>query len=247
MSFTFKDHFSENSGAYKAHRPTYPPELFEFLASVSPSKQMAWDCGTGNGQAADALALYFERVVATDASEAQLNMAAAHDRVEYIVAHAEQAPLEAGSVDLVTVAQALHWFDIEAFFIEAHRVLKSGGILAVWTYNLARIEPTIDRILDEFAYETVGSHWPPERTLVDEDYRAIGFPFSKVETPAFDMTLTWRVSDLLAYMTTWSAVSRFRETEGYNPVRDVEEKIRSLWKDESRRVRWPLSVFVRRK
>lgn len=160
---SFNDHFSNHASDYARFRPLYPQELFQYLVSLAPSNGLAWDCGTGNGQAANGLATVFDRVIATDASEQQLSNAKANSRVEYRTAPAEASLIDAHSVDVVTVAQALHWFDIPNFFVEAKRVLKPKGVVAVWSYELMNISPAIDRILHPFYTETVGPFWPEER------------------------------------------------------------------------------------
>src|SRR5438045_1897140 len=194
---TFKDYFSQHAGAYARHRPHYPPELFEYLASLPTERHLAWDCGTGNGQAAVGLAPYFERVIATDASADQLANAFPHEKVTYRVAIAGSAGLDPGSVDLITVAQALHWFDLEAFFEEVRRTLKPGGAIAVWAYALCRITPALDAIVDRFYFETVGPYWPKERKLVDDGYRSLVFPFNEIEPPTFAIELPWTLPHLL--------------------------------------------------
>ena len=247
MQPSFKDHFSTVSQAYRAFRPVYPESLYAFLASLAPSPGIAWDCGTGSGQAAIALAGYFRRVIATDASLAQIEQAPPLPNVEYIVAPAEQTPIEAGTVDLVCVAQALHWFDIDTFFEEADRVLKPGGILAVWSYNLIHIEPDVDVLVKRFARETVGPFWPPERALIDASYRSIDFPYRAVATPAFTMEAAWGLDALLAYVGTWSAMQRYREQMQRDPVSELARALRPFWGKEKKRVRWTMPLYVRRR
>ncbi|HEY9422785.1 MAG TPA: class I SAM-dependent methyltransferase [Thermoanaerobaculia bacterium] len=165
---SFKDHFSGHASSYASFRPRYTPEIFEFVSFLPKRRSLAWDCATGNGQAAVDLAERFERVVATDASEEQIALATPHPKVEYRLALAEDSGLESGSVDLLTVATAVHWFDFDRFYAEAERVLAPGGAIAVWAYDLARISPALDRIIDRLARGIVGSYWPPERAkLID--------------------------------------------------------------------------------
>jgi len=238
----FKDYFSTQSVDYAKYRPSYPVELFEYLASIAPQQETAWDCATGNGQAAFALASFFARVVATDGSQFQLDNAAAHERVTYHQATAEDSHLESHSIDLVTVAQALHWFDLEGFYSEVSRVLKPRGVLAVWCYNLLEISPALDAVINKFYAETVGPYWPPERRLIEDNYRSIAFPFAEVEPPPFDMRARWNLMDLLGYFRTWSATQRFIAARGFDPLPELADELLQLWEkpDETKLVKWPL-------
>ena len=173
---SFKDHFSNQAADYARFRPRYPREMFEYLGTTAPGRKLAWDCATGNGQAAVELAEVFDRVIATDASEKQIANAQPHERVEYRVAPAEESSVESDSIDVIVVAQALHWFDLDRFYAEARRVLKPRGVLAASAYNLLRIEPAIDAIVDRYYHEVVGPFWPPERKLV-ENFGDLPFPF----------------------------------------------------------------------
>lgn len=247
MSFSFPDHFSGVAGAYAEHRPRYPDALFEWLAEVSPTREFAWDCATGSGQAAVALAARFDRVLGTDASAAQIAAAEEHPRVEYRVAPAEASGLPDASVDLVTVAQALHWFDRPAFYAEVRRVLRPGGLVAAWTYGASVFEdPRADAVHRRFYSDTVGPYWPPERALVEAGYRTIEFPFEEIEAPAFEMEADWTLSSFLGYVGTWSAVTRFRRERGHDPVAELGEELRRLWgnPEAPRRIRWPLAMRV---
>lgn len=245
---TFNDHFSSRAADYAVFRPRYPDALFEFLASESPARDLAWDCATGNGQAAIGLAAYFARVVATDASDAQIARAAAHQRVEYRVAVGDNSGLPDQSADLVTVAQALHWLDRAAFFPEARRVLVPGGLIAVWCYGQVHIEPAVDAVLRRFYSETVGPYWPPERPHVDNGYRTIQFPFDEQTTPSFAIDRLLTLDELAGYLRTWSATRRYMERHGVDPVGDVIAEVAPIWGDPSaqRAARWPLSVRVGR-
>lgn len=240
----FKDHFSGHSMLYSRYRPTYPAALYRFLAEASPSRTLAWDCATGSGQAALGLAAHFERVIATDASAAQLKQAVPHQRVDYLVAPAERAPLGADSADLVTVAQALHWFDLDGFYREVRRVLKPGGVLAVWSYNLLECERAIDEVLSAFYAETVDPWWPPERVHIEQGYRDLPFPFIEEKNPAFAMQAEWSLPQLLGYLRTWSAVQRYQAERGSDPVTLIEPELAALWGDPEQRrtIRWPLSL-----
>jgi SAM-dependent methyltransferase len=250
MSRRFSDHFSGVADAYAEFRPRYPDSLFDWLAEAAPSRELVWDCATGSGQAAVALARLFGRVVATDASAEQLEAATPHPRVEYRVAPAEESGLGADSADAITVAQALHWFDRPAFYGEASRVLRRDGVLAVWTYGHPRLDhPAADAVFQEFYSGTVGPYWPPERALVDAGYRTIDFPFPEVDPPDFEMETHWSLAALLGYVATWSATTRFRRSRGFDPVPALGEELARAWGDpaESRRIRWPLAIRAGRR
>jgi SAM-dependent methyltransferase len=245
---TFKDYFSQHASSYARYRPHYPPALFEYLASLPAEHDLAWDCGTGNGQAAAGLTPYFARVIATDASPEQISNAVPHEKVTYRVAPAESVGLDTASVDLVTVAQAVHWFDLPVFFGEARRALKPGGAIAVWAYGLSSITPALDPMVDRFYFETVGPYWPPERRLVDDGYRSLAFPFDEIEPPEFTIELSWTLADLLGYLRTWSPTRRFIEAHGRDPVDDLEGEVALAWGDpgKERPVRWPIFMRVGR-
>lgn len=245
MSFT--DHFAAVAAAYAAHRPTYPPQLFAWLAGQCPGRQLAWDCATGTGQAAVALADHFQQVWATDASSAQLEAAVPGPNITYHTAPAEASGLPDRCADLITVAQALHWFDLERFYAEVRRVLKPGGLLAVWTYGVFRAEGTdgaaVQQLLDRFYYETVGPCWPPERRHVEEGYAQLAFPFEPLSSlPAFSMAVDWSLQELLGYLRSWSAVSRYQQQTGEDPTMPLAGQLAPLWGPLPRRVVWPLSL-----
>jgi SAM-dependent methyltransferase len=248
MPKPFADHFSSIAGQYAASRPTYPPELFDWLATVAPATGVAWDCAAGNGQATLELARRFDRVTATDASAAQLAQATAHPRVSYRVAPAEASGLPDGSADLITVAQALHWLDLPAFYVEVRRVLVPGGVLAVWCYGLLVLDdPVLDPAIQAFYHDVVGSFWAPERRLVETGYQTLAFPFEELAAPSFAMTLDWTLGELAAYVGTWSAVEAYRRARGQDPVPVLAAELAPAWGEAPRRrVRWPLSLRVGR-
>jgi SAM-dependent methyltransferase len=241
---TFKDHFSGHAESYASFRPRYAPQIFDFVASLPRRRALAWDCATGNGQAAVDLAERFERVIATDASAPQLALAMPHPKVEYRQALAEDSGLASGSVDLVAVAQAVHWFDFERFYAEVERVLAPGGALAVWSYNLARISPEVDAVVDRTAHEIVGPYWPPERRWVDEEYRTLPFPFAEVEVPPLWMEDRWSLDRLLQYIGTWSATNRYSQANGRDPRELIRRELEEAWGDPglSRTLRWPIMM-----
>jgi SAM-dependent methyltransferase len=238
----FKDLFSRDSAKYAEFRPRYPAALFAWLAEVSPGHALAWDAGTGNGQAAVALAKHFDHVIASDPSAKQLANAAADPRVEYRTA-GEIAGLAPASADLATVAQALHWFDRPKYWLEVKRVVRPGGVVAVWCYELQRVSPEVDEIISRFYRETVGPYWTPERKLVEDGYHTVEFPFAEFDAPSFAMTTEWSLQQQLGYLGTWSAVGRYRDVVGRDPVPVVAAELEAAWGSERiRTVSWPLSV-----
>jgi SAM-dependent methyltransferase len=241
----FKDHFSRQAAEYAKFRPRYPEALFRWLGSVAPAKELAWDCATGSGQAAVELANVFQQVIATDASEKQVGNAEQHSRVEYRIATAEESGLESNTTDLVTVAQALHWFDLARFEAEARRVAKARGIVAAWAYKFATVSPAVDAIVSRYYSDVVGSYWPAERVLV-EKFEDLPFGFDRIDAPAFDMVAEWKVEHLLGYLETWSATQRFMAAERRDPLEEIDEELRAAWGEEVRRVVWPLTVKVGR-
>jgi len=242
---TFKDHFSKLAADYAKFLPRYPRELFEYLGNIAPSRQLAWDCGTGNGQASAGLATAFDRVIATDASEKQIANAQPHERVEYRTAPAESSGIASETVDLIMVAQALHWFDLDRFYDEVRRVLKKNSVLAASAYNLLHIEPAIDEVINRYYYEVVGSFWLPERKLV-ENFAELLFPFHELDPPEFEMTAQWNLDHLVGYLGTWSSTQRFiAETDG-DPLEQISDDLRTGWGDpqRTRKVRWPLTLRI---
>lgn len=244
----FEDHFSRLAEAYAAHRPGYPEALFEYLASLAPGRELAWDCGTGNGQAAVALAAFFEQVVATDASAAQIENAFAHERVRYAVEPAEETSIGARSVDLVTVGTAVHWFEFDAFYAEVRRVTEANAVLAVWTYHLPVIEPDVDACLERFYRETLAGYWPERIRYLEERYRTLPFPFTEIDPPPFEARARWNLDELLGFMSSWSATRKYAEQEGKHPIPDILDELTSAWgaEEKKRLVRWPLHLRVGR-
>jgi SAM-dependent methyltransferase len=243
----FQDHFASAAEAYRANRPRYPSALFDFLAEAAPRRGTAWDCATGSGQAAEELGQRFARVVATDASLGQLARAPRGSRVRFAAATAEAAPVADGCVDLVTVAQALHWFQLEPFYAEVRRVLRPGGLLAVWTYNLLSVTPAVDREVRHVHDEVVGPYWPDPRQYVNTSYATLPFPFERLAVPELAMEARWSVDRLLGYIASWSAVHHYRKACGADPVAELEPRLRRAWGEaEEREARWPLTVLATR-
>jgi ubiquinone/menaquinone biosynthesis C-methylase UbiE len=250
MSGSFIDHFGSVAGAYAHYRPTYPAPLFAWLATVAPTRRRAWDCATGTGQAAIGLAAHFAEVVATDASAAQLAAASPHPGVHYRLAAAESSGLEAESLDLATVAQAVHWFDRPRFFREVGRVLRPGGVLAVWSYGIPQLEGEgPDALLQHFYADIVGPYWPPEKALVENGYRELVLPFESLPTPTFTMEATWTLEQLLGYCASWSASARYRAALGRDPLDPLRAALTAAWGEaaQGRRIQWPLTLKASRR
>ena len=247
MPASFKDHFSARAAEYARHRPGYPPELFSWLAGQGDRRRLAWDCATGNGQAAVGLATHFDRVLATDLSRQQLALAARHPRITYCLSAAERPPLASGVVDLTTVGQAIHWFDFDGFYAEVRRVSRPGAVVAVWTYHRLEAGPEVYEALSRFR-SRVESYWPPERHWVEERYRTLPFPFPEIEPAVFLHDEDWDLERLLGYLGTWSASSRYRAATGRDPVAEARDGMTAAWGDpkQGRRLRWPLHLRVGR-
>lgn len=246
MDPTFKDYFSSKSDAYAQFRPHYPAPLYAYLASISPHHELAWDCATGTGQAALGLAPHFDRIIATDASANQIAHARPDPKISYQVAPAGTTSIPSSSVDLVVVAQALHWFDLNEFNSEVERVLKPQGVIAVWSYNLLTVSPNVDAVINRLYEKIVGAYWPSERSLVEDGYKGLVFPFKEINGPPFRMTATWSLEHLTGYLHTWSAVQRYQEQNNHDPVAMVVDELCAAWGEEGglKRISWPLSLRI---
>ncbi|MFN3586060.1 MAG: class I SAM-dependent methyltransferase [Moraxellaceae bacterium] len=245
----FKDHFSALAADYAAFRPRYPTRLFADLAAGAPGQAVAWDCPTGNGQAAGGLAAHFREVLATDASADQIAAAEGPSNVRFAVAPAEASGLPEGSADLILVAQAAHWFDLPAFYAEAARVLRPGGVLALLTYSGVRIDDALDPLLRTYHQETMGPWWPAERAHVENGYRDLPFPWPELDFPPQEMTADWTLPQLLGYLGTWSSTSRCRAATGADPLLPLAAALAPHWGDPEQRrtVRWPLPIRIGRR
>ena len=244
---SFKDHFSRQSVAYSRYRPGYPPELIDWVASQAPDRRLAVDCATGSGQAALALATRFATVVALDGSLSQLRNAASGPNIAYVAALAERLPLADRSVSLVAAAQAAHWFDFERFHAECRRVLVPGGVVAAWTYEKFRVDAAVDAVVDRFYTSVVGADWPPERRYVELGYRTLPFPWQEEVAPAFVLETEWSLDEVLGYLATWSAVQRYKDRVGQDPLPALQPRLAALWPSGgTRRLRWPIHLRLGR-
>ena len=240
----FSDHFSQVATDYAQFRPVYPAQLFSFLGQLCASRKDVWDCACGNGQASVALADVFERVIATDLSAAQIASASLDPRIEYRVAPADASGLPDQSVDLVTVAQALHWLELPRFYAEAQRVLRPSGVLAVWSYGRLELDGAeVDAVVQRFYRDVIGPYWPPGREHVDDGYRNLPFPLPQLPAPPFNMMLRWTLPHFAGYVRSWSASARYQQLHGDDPVNGLLQQLEPLWaRDEPRVIRWPLTV-----
>lgn len=244
----FHDHFSGHAAGYAQGRPTYPEALFDWLAAQCARRALAWDAGCGNGQAALALARRFERVIATDPSAEQVAQAAPAANVEYRVEPAEAPTLAPHGADLVTVAQALHWFELERFFAAVRRTLAPGGVVAVWTYGLSHVDAAVDAAFRHLYDEVLGPYWPHERRHVENGYAELPFPFEAIAAPPFAMACDWTLAQYQAYLRTWSASNRYLRATGRDAVAETAGRFTAAWgdPDRPRRVEWPLGLRVGR-
>jgi hypothetical protein len=242
----FRDYFSQQAKEYARHRPRYPESMFDYLASLAPSNELVWDCGTGNGQAALALADRFQRVIATDASAEQIASTFPHERIEYRVEPSEYTNIPSGTVDLITVGTAVHWFDFDPFYAEVRRVGKADAILAVWTYHLPIIDPEIDRWLEHFYRITLAEYWPERIRYLDQRYRTLPFPFAEIEPPEFEMEANWNADNLIGFLASWSAARKLVEVKGDKAFERQIEELERLWGKKSRKhgIRWPLHFRI---
>ena len=242
----FRDYFSAQAKEYAQHRPGYSGAMFDYLASLAPATDLAWDCGTGNGQAALALAERFQRVIATDASAAQIESAFSHERIEYRVEPSENTALPSRIIDLITVGTAIHWFDFDPFYTEVRRVGKPNAILAAWTYHLPVIDPELDEWLERLYQETLAGYWPERIRYLDQGYQTLPFPFEEIQPPGFEMEATWDFDNLVGFLASWSAVRKMIETEGRTVFDNQIEELEHIWgkKTEGRGIRWLLHFRI---
>lgn len=243
-----KDNFSQRSDQYAKYRPDYPQEYYDFILSLIKEKTCAWDCGTGNGQVAEQLSEYFEKVYATDISAAQIAQATPNKKIEYSVQPAEETNFTGNQFDLIVVAQAIHWFDFDKFYAEVNRTLKPGGILSVVGYDGPVISPEVNKAKAYFYTEIVGSYWDKERKHIDDRYANIPFPFEEIPSPQLSHCMNWSFEHFTGYLSTWSAVKHFIKDKGYDPVEEFRNELKEAWgDDEQKSVCFPILMRTGRK
>lgn len=237
------DNFSAQSGNYAAFRPQSPAVIFDFVYSHVPRFAAAWDCGTGNGQVATRLAERFDHVYGTDISEQQLHLATPGANITYLKERAESTSLPDNSIDLVTIAQAIHWFDFDAFYSEVNRVARPGAIIAAWTYNVLRLTPEVNKVIDHLYMDITRQWWDPERRYVDASYTTIPFPFKELPAPNMQITHHWNADQLIGYLGTWSGVKNYIKQQGHDPVALVADDLRKAFGTSDKlEVNFPLNV-----
>jgi ubiquinone/menaquinone biosynthesis C-methylase UbiE len=240
----FKDYFSKQAAEYAKYRPGYPDELFKYLSSITEGHQRAWDCAAGNGQAALKLTPFFDEIIATDASENQIKNAGAHPKIKYRVAVAENSGIELHSVNLITVATAIHWFNLIKFYEEVKRVLVPGGTLAIWNYAWANVNQMADSLIHRYVYEIVGSYAAPDFWKGINSETEIDFPFSRIKTPEFKIEREWDLKDYINFVMTWSPTQHYIKANNSNPIEKIFEELKKAWGDENekKKITWKLTL-----
>lgn len=244
----FEDHFSKFAATYALYRPHYPADLYSYLASQTAGHELAWDCATGSGQAALGLVNHYNQVIATDASAEQLSQAVLHERISYRVEPAEKTSLPSNSVDLITVAIALHWFEFEQFFHEVRRVLKPDGLIAIWTYHGPQINSDLDALIAYLETEVLADYWPERFHYLQEHYQTLPFPFDELTLPAFTIQAEWNMDQMLGFINSWSAVRRYAEERRFHPLKNLWEDFLAAWggADKSHLIHWRIYLRVGR-
>ena len=224
-----KDNFSNHAADYAKFRPTYPEELYAYLYKIIPQKFKAWDVATGNGQVAAELAKVFKAVLATDLSAKQLAEAPQLENITYRVQTAEEPFDTQEQFDLITVAQAIHWFDFDKFYNQIQAHLKPDGVFAVIGYSVLETSGKLNEVIQHFYKDITNPYWDPERKYLDENYQTIPFPFKELKTPQLAMPVYWTVQELLNYLNTWSAVKHYEKAHGESPLALIQDAVYTHW------------------
>lgn len=242
-----EDRFSKQADSYVNFRPEYPPELFDFILSKVPSKDVCWDCATGNGQAAKFVSSYFKKVIASDLSAAQISLAQKNfPNIEFRVERAEESQFAAQSLDLITVAQALHWFNFEVFYPRAKSFLKPNGVFAAWSYDFFKISPKIDAILDPYGRDYLMPYWSERNKFIFDGYKNIPFPFKKMDTPELNMEVQWSFEQVKGYLDSWSATQKFKDENHTDPFDSIQESLKKIWNEGPavKTIQWHIHCLV---
>lgn len=224
--------FSRIASQYSTWRPRYPIALFNQLVSLCPAHQTAWDCATGNGQAAIELAQYFSQVEGTDVSAEQISSAAPAANIRYSVQPAESTHFPEHHFDLITVAQALHWFEHDRFWKEVDRVLKPGGVFAAWAYVWPHVAPDIDVIVQEKMLDVIRSYWSAKNQIAWNGYRELNWPFIELPAPKIEFSCNWNRDQFISFLRTWSATTRCIEHQGETFFTEFATVLSNAWPSE---------------
>lgn len=240
--------YSSYALKYVQSRPGYPEELFVYLTSLVNHRDVAWDCATGNGQAALSLTKFFKKVIATDISSDQIKQAIRHNQIEYKVCRAEESGLDNNSVDLITVASAIHWFDLDKYYDEVQRVLKDSGIIAAWTYHVGYVDPPFDNLFLHFYTDILSPYFGTRAKLVDEKYSKINLPGKHIDVADFFVRAKWKLFNMLNFIESWSGTQQYIKENEKNPVDLISDELKKIWGDPEKihKVRWPLFIKISR-
>ena len=239
-----KDNFSKQASAYSKFRPQYSDEIIAYIISFVGNKSKALDVATGNGQVAYKLAEAFKMVYGIDISQNQLDNAYVADNIIYKTASAENTFFEDQEFDLITVAQAVHWFNFDLFYKEVYRILKPNGVIAVLGYGLLSTNSNTDIILRDFYYNIVGPYWDAERKYLDENYQTIPFPFEEQALEKFENQFKWSFEELIGYLETWSSVQHYIKKNNKNPLDLIRDMLKVSWEKNNKKVTFPMLLRI---
>ena len=241
--------FGTDSRSYSQDRPQYPPELFAWISSMCRGHKTAWDCATGNGQAAIGLSHWFEKVDATDLASEQLAEAFSLPNVRYSAQSAEQTSFPDANFDLIAVAQALHWFDFRRFWPEVRRIARQDAFFCAWGYSWFKRTPDLTELhaiyLDPLL-DLLKPYWARENGILWNGYSTsdIEFPFDRFDAPPIDISISWDINTLFRYVRTWSAFKMALKAEGVGAaLQSLEGDARARFEDYGQfRLSLPLAI-----